>query len=75
MRERMRLLTPHSRRAALIGRVINRKTAEAATFADTLDGFKDSLLLVESQGNIVHANASGHALLAAGPCCAPPDAG
>jgi DNA-binding CsgD family transcriptional regulator len=66
MRERMRLLTPHLRRAALIGRVINLKTAEAATFADTLDGFKDSLLLVDSQGNIVHANASGHALLAAG---------
>jgi DNA-binding CsgD family transcriptional regulator/PAS domain-containing protein len=66
MRERMRLLTPHLRRAALIGRVINLKTAEAATFADTLDSFKDSLLLVDSQGNIVHANASGHALLAAG---------
>jgi len=66
MRQRMRLLTPHLRRAALIGRVITLKTAEAASFADTFDGFKDSLLLVDAQGNIVHANASGHALLAEG---------
>jgi DNA-binding CsgD family transcriptional regulator len=66
MRRRMRLIIPHLRRAALIGRVVDLKTAEAATFADTLDGFRDSLLLVDSRGNIVHANASGHALLAEG---------
>lgn len=66
MRRRMRLIIPHLRRAALIGRVMNLKTADVAAFADTLDGLKDSLLLVDAHGNIVHANASGHALLAEG---------
>ena len=33
---RMRLIAPHLRRAALIGRVIDLKTTEAAAFADTL---------------------------------------
>ena len=36
-RRRMRLIFPHLRRAVLIGRVIDLRTAEAATFADTLD--------------------------------------
>ena len=66
MRRRMRLIIPHVRRAVLIGRVINLKTGEAAAFADTLDGLKDSLLMVDASGNIVHANASGHALLGEG---------
>lgn len=66
MRRRMRLIIPHLRRATLIGRVMNLKTADVAAFADTLDGLKDSLLLVDAHGNIVHANASGHALLAEG---------
>src|ERR1035437_4613079 len=35
---RRRLITPHVRRAVLIGKVIDLRTAEAATFADTLDG-------------------------------------
>lgn len=37
-RRRMRLIAPHLRRAVLIGRVIDLKTAEASSFADTLDG-------------------------------------
>jgi len=65
-RQRMRLIVPHMRRAVLIGKVIDLKTAEAATFADTLDGVRDGMLLVDAQGRIVHANASGHALLAEG---------
>ena len=65
-RRRMRLIVPHVRRAVLIGRVIELKTAEAATFADTLDGISAGMLLVDAHGRIVHANASGHALLAEG---------
>ena len=66
MRGRMALIVPHMRRAVLIGRVIDLKTAEATTFSNTLDGLRDSLLLLDTHGNIVHANASGLALLAEG---------
>ena len=65
-RRRMRLVVPHIRRAVLIGRVIDLKTAEAATFAQILDGLSAGMLLVDASGRIVHANAKGHALLAEG---------
>ena len=63
MRQRMRLIVPHVRRAMLIGQLINRKTAEAAAFADTLDGVSAGLFLVDAGGRMVHANASGQAML------------
>jgi DNA-binding CsgD family transcriptional regulator len=66
MRRRMRLVAPHIRRAVLMGRVIDLRTAEAPSYADTLDGIRDAMLLVDGHGRIVHANASGHALLAEG---------
>jgi DNA-binding CsgD family transcriptional regulator len=66
VRRRMTLIAPHMRRAVLIGRVIDLKNAEAASFADTLDGLAAGMLLVDADGRIVHANASGHAMLAAG---------
>ena len=62
----MRQIVPHIRRAALIGRAIEQKTAEADTFADTLDGLSAGMFLVDGVGRIVHANASGRALLADG---------
>jgi DNA-binding CsgD family transcriptional regulator/PAS domain-containing protein len=62
-RRRMRLIVPHVRRAALIGRVIELKKAEAATFADTLDGISAGMFLVDGAGRIVHANVAGHAML------------
>jgi DNA-binding CsgD family transcriptional regulator len=65
-RERMRLLVPHLRRAVLIGRLVEFKTAEAATFADALDGLSAGTLFVDSSGRITHANAAGQAMLAAG---------
>jgi DNA-binding CsgD family transcriptional regulator/PAS domain-containing protein len=63
MRRRMRLVAPHVRRAVLIGSTMGRKTAEAAALADTLDGVGAGMLLVDGAGRIVHANASGEALL------------
>jgi DNA-binding CsgD family transcriptional regulator/PAS domain-containing protein len=66
MRRRMRLIIPHMRRALLIGRVIDLRTAEAATLADTLDGISAGMLLVDARGRIVHANTSGRAMLAKG---------
>jgi PAS domain-containing protein len=62
-RQRMRLIVPHVRRAALIGKVIEQKTAEAATLADTLDGISAGMLLVDATGRIVHANTAGLAIL------------
>jgi DNA-binding CsgD family transcriptional regulator/PAS domain-containing protein len=62
-RQRMRLVIPHVRRAALIGKVIDLKKAEAASLADTLDGISAGMFLVDSTGRIVHANVAGHIML------------
>ena len=66
MRRHMRLIVPHLRRAVLIGRVIELKTAEADGLADTVDGISAGMFLVDASARIVHANASGHAMLAQG---------
>jgi DNA-binding CsgD family transcriptional regulator/PAS domain-containing protein len=58
-RRRVRLIVPHVRRAALIGKVIEQKTAEADTLADTLDAISAGMLLVDATGRIMHANAAG----------------
>lgn len=63
MRQRMRLIAPHIRRAVLIGRAIDLKTAEAAALADTFDGIRAGMFLVDAGGRIIHANAAGHAIL------------
>jgi DNA-binding CsgD family transcriptional regulator len=65
-RQRMRLIVPHLRRAVLIGKVLNFRTAEAATFADVLDGISAGVLLIDAHGRILHANASGQSLLLEG---------
>jgi DNA-binding CsgD family transcriptional regulator len=61
---RMRLIVPHLRRAALIGKAIDLKTAQAKTFADALDGITACTFLVDPRGRVVHANAAGKAMLA-----------
>ena len=65
-RWRMRLVVPHIRRAVLIGRHIDVKSAEAAIFSDTLDGISAGICLVDAVGRIVHANAACQAILDAG---------
>jgi DNA-binding CsgD family transcriptional regulator len=60
----MQLLVPHIRRAALIGRTIRLKTAEADTFADTFDALAAGMFFVDPAGRLAHANARGHAMLA-----------
>ncbi len=64
-RGRLRLLAPHLRRAVLIGKVIDLKVIEAATFADALDGLSAGMFLVDASAHMVHANTAGHAILAA----------
>jgi DNA-binding CsgD family transcriptional regulator len=63
MRRRMALVAPHVRRAVAIGWTVELKTAEAGALADTLDGVSAGMFLVDAGGRIVHANASGRALL------------
>jgi DNA-binding CsgD family transcriptional regulator/PAS domain-containing protein len=65
-RRRMRLLTPHVRRAVLISKVVDFKRDEAETFAQTLDGLRAAVVLVDAGGRIAHANAAAHALLLKG---------
>jgi DNA-binding CsgD family transcriptional regulator/PAS domain-containing protein len=62
-RRRVRLIAPHLRRATLIFKMFNRKAAEAATLADTLDGLSAGLCLVDAGGRIVHVNAAAQAIL------------
>jgi DNA-binding CsgD family transcriptional regulator len=63
MRRRMRLIVPHIRRAVLVARTIDLKNAEAASFADTLDGISAAMFLVDAAGRIVHVNAAARVLL------------
>jgi DNA-binding CsgD family transcriptional regulator len=65
-RRRARLLAPHVRRSALIGRTIAHRSVEAAAFAETLDSLSAGMTLVDDAGRIVHANAAGQAMLSAG---------
>jgi len=41
----------------LIGKAIDRKANEAATFVDVLDGLSAGLFLIDTKGLLVHANA------------------
>jgi DNA-binding CsgD family transcriptional regulator/PAS domain-containing protein len=66
VRRRMRLIVPHIRRAVLVAGLIELKSAEAATFADTLDGLSAAICLVDAAGQIVHANPACKAILDAG---------
>ncbi len=65
-RQRMRLVIPHLRRAVLIGNVIELKSMEAATLADTLDGIAAGMFLVDEDGRVVQSNVAGHSMVAAG---------
>jgi PAS domain-containing protein len=61
--QRLQLIAPHVRRAVMISSAMESKTAEAAAFADTLDGVSAGMFLVDAGGRIVHANVSGQAML------------
>ena len=63
-RRRMGLLAPHFRRSVAISKVIDLNKVEAAALADTLDGLAAGMFLVNESGRLVHANVSGHQMLA-----------
>jgi DNA-binding CsgD family transcriptional regulator len=64
MRRRFELITPHVRRAMLIGKVIDLHRVEAAALADSLDELASGMFIVDSTGRIIHANRSAHRLIA-----------
>ena len=64
MRRRFSLILPHVRRALLIGNVVDRQRIEAAALADSLDTMSSAMFIVGSAARIVHANASGYAMVA-----------
>lgn len=64
--ERMRLLTPHLRRAVLISKVIELHKLESAAFSDAFDGLAAGIFLVTAEGNVTYANESGAEMLESG---------
>ena len=64
--QRMRLIAPHLRRAVLVGKAIEFRSAEAATLADAFDALSAAMLLVSADGRVVHANRRARCVLAAG---------
>jgi DNA-binding CsgD family transcriptional regulator/PAS domain-containing protein len=66
MRRRMTLLFPHFRRAVLIGKLVDLHKIEVASLADTLDGLAAAMFLLDADGAIVRANASGQTMLGKG---------
>jgi DNA-binding CsgD family transcriptional regulator len=64
MHRRFALVAPHVRRAVLIGEVLDQRKVEAAALADGLDTLTAGMFLVDAIGRIVHANASGHMMVA-----------
>jgi DNA-binding CsgD family transcriptional regulator len=65
MRRRMTLVAPHVRRAVRIGKAVDRKANDAATFADVLDSLSAGLFLIDAKGLLVHANTAGRGILGA----------
>jgi DNA-binding CsgD family transcriptional regulator len=66
MRRRMQLIVPHVRRAVMIGKAIDLRTAKTEVLAETFDGLSAAMFLVDADGRIVHANISGHDMLGGG---------
>ncbi len=63
IRQRVALIAPHLGRALRISNAIEIKQSEATTFAKALNSLSASMLLVDGNGRIVHANAAGQDML------------
>jgi DNA-binding CsgD family transcriptional regulator len=62
-RRRTGLIAPHIRRAALIGNVLDTKTAETTAFMEALNGLAAGVFLADRNGRVVFANLSGREML------------
>jgi DNA-binding CsgD family transcriptional regulator len=63
MRHRISLLAPHVCRAVAISDIVGRAHRETQTFRALVDGLAAAVVLVDSEGRIVHANHAADALL------------
>ena len=63
MRQRMRLLVPHVRRAVLIGNVINLQKEKAENLSDAFNGLDASVFLLDNHCHIAFSNIAAQALL------------
>src|SRR5262249_22093936 len=70
MRQRMRLVAPHVRRAMAIGAAMGRKTAEAAALADTLDGVSAGMFWSTRTGGSSTPMPAVMRCWTSAPCCA-----
>src|SRR3954470_19813430 len=64
-RARMQFLVPHTSRALLINRAIERKQQRAIALADVVDRLSAGVILLDSVCNIVHSNSAAETILAA----------
>ena len=65
MKHQMSLIVPHASRALRVHRAINSKLTLATALADVLDNLSSGIFLLDSCCHVVHANASGYAMLEA----------
>ena len=65
MKQRLSLIVPHASRALLVNRAITSQLTLATALADVLDNLASGIFLLDAFCRVVHANAAGHALLAA----------
>ncbi len=59
------LLSPHLRRAALIGDLLDRARVMAHFYRETLDALATPIVFTDAGGGILHANASAERMLSA----------
>lgn len=63
MVERIGLLVPHFRRASAIAEALGMRKVQADALSEVVDGLSAGVFLVDAQGGVVHANASGRRML------------
>ena len=63
MRQRMRLLVPHVRRAVSIGNVIDLQKEKAGSLSDVFNGLDASVFLLDNHCHIAFSNIAAQALL------------
>ncbi len=62
----MALLSPHFRRAAMIGDLLDYERVQTASFRGALEQLQTPVILVEPSARVLYANAAASALLDAG---------
>jgi DNA-binding CsgD family transcriptional regulator/PAS domain-containing protein len=65
-RQFMALLSPHLRRAAMIGDLLDHQRVETSVFRHALDQLIAPVILVDAHCKILYANASAHSMLESG---------